>query len=75
MIDKAKSYLVVLTELGLVLVGVGIVLQVLFGDTVPFVGGDTVGNLIGFISDIGSGGYIGLIALGALFWLFGRRTL
>tara|TARA_A100001037_G_scaffold302747_2_gene335027 strand:- start:624 stop:851 length:228 start_codon:yes stop_codon:yes gene_type:complete len=74
-IDKAKSYLVVLTELGLVLVGVGIVLQVLFGETVPFVGGDTVGNLIGFIGDIGSGGYIGLIALGALFWLFGRRAL
>lgn len=75
MIDRARSVLVVLIELGLVLVGVGIVLQVLFGSTVPFVGGDTVGNLIGFIGDLGSAGYIGLIALGALFWLFGRRVL
>ena len=47
MLNTAKNFLSEVVSLGLLLIAVGIVLQVIFGSAVPFVGGDIVGNLTG----------------------------
>ena len=71
--DKLKKWIYQFTEIGLLLVALGIVLQILFGSTVAFVTGDVVGNLIYLIKSLGDQGVVGLIALGIIVWLFSKR--
>ncbi len=71
--DKAKGWIVRITELGLLLVALAIVLQILFGTAVPFLGGDIVGNLIKLVNALGSNGVVGLIAIAIILWLFNRK--
>ncbi len=72
--DTAKRWLVELTEVGLILVALGIVLQILFGSSVAFITGDIVGNLMGLIKALGDNGIVGLIALAVVIWLFWKRS-
>ena len=51
---------------------VGVVLQVIFGSAVPFVGGDIVGNLTNLIGSLGEGGLVGLISIGIILYLIQR---
>ena len=70
----AKRWLVQLTEIGLLLVALGIVLQLLFGVKVAFITGDVVNNLIGLIKALGENGIVGLIALAIILWLFSKNA-
>lgn len=70
----AKRWLVQLTEIGLLLVALGIVLQLLFGVKVAFITGDVVNNLIGLIKALGDNGIVGLIALAIILWLFSKNA-
>jgi len=72
--DKLKDWLRQLTEVGLLLVALGIVLQLLFGPSVSFITGDIVVNLMGLIKGLGDNGIIGLIALAIILWLFSKRN-
>ena len=69
MLNTAKNFLSEVVSLGLLLIAVGIVLQVIFGSAVPFVGGDIVGNLTGLIGSLGDGGLVGLISIGIILYL------
>ncbi len=70
----AKKWLVQLTEIGLLLVALGIVLQLLFGAKVGFISADIVANLIALIQALGSNGIVGLIALAIILWLFSKNA-
>ncbi|MEL0106804.1 MAG: hypothetical protein VW802_07655 [Rhodospirillaceae bacterium] len=70
----AKRTLVQLTEIGLLLVALGIVLQLLFGANVGFITSDIVANLIALIKALGSNGVVGLIALAIILWLFSKNA-
>ena len=72
--EKMKKWIYQFTEIGLLLVALGIVLQILFGQTVAFMTGDVVGNLVALIKSLGDQGVVGLIALGVIVWLFSKRT-
>ena len=67
-----KSWVVGLTELGLMLLALAIVESLLGGGTVPFFGG-VVGNIISLVKELGTNGLVGLIALGVIVWLFAKR--
>lgn len=71
--DRAKRWIGQITEAGLMLVALGIVLQILFGRTVSFITGDIIGNLMVIIQGLGDNGLVGLIALAIIIWLFWRR--
>src|SRR5256885_16970590 len=73
MFDKAKTWILKITELGLLLVALAIVLQMLFGTAVPFLGGDVVGNLLKLLSALGSNGVVGLVAIAIILYLFNRK--
>ena len=44
------------------LISLAIVLQVVFGHSVPFLGGNVIGTIIGIIQELGAAGLVGLIA-------------
>ena len=71
--DKLKGWLSQIVELGLLLIALGIVLQILFGQAVAFLPGDVVGNLIAVVKMMGDNGLVGLIAVGVILWLFWKR--
>ena len=73
-IDTIKSWVGALTELGLMLLALAIVLGLLVGANLPFFGAVTA-NIMGWVKEMGSNGLVGLITLGIIFWLFSNRKL
>ena len=69
-IQRAGAWIIGLTHISVMLLTLGIVWQVLFGNAVPFIGGDVVGNIVGIGNQLGNAGLAGLIALVVVFWLF-----
>ena len=68
-LETAKKWLWSILDLGLVVVALAVVLQVLFGTAVPFVGGVVVANVIQLVTALGSQGLVGVVAVGVLFWV------
>jgi hypothetical protein len=72
MLSAAKGWLKEILDLGIVVIAVAVVLQLIFGAAVPFVGGDVVANVIALVNSLGSQGLVGLVALGVLVWSFNK---
>jgi hypothetical protein len=74
-LQTLKSWIGALTELGLMLLALGIVAALLVGGTnLPFFG-NVAGNITAFVKDLGANGLAGLIALGVILWLFSNRNV
>ena len=67
MFDQIIGYVKKLTEAGVALLALGIILQVIFGNVVPFVGGDIVGNITAIVASLGEQGLVGLVAIGVIY--------
>ena len=72
-IETIKKWIAQITELGLLLIALAIVLQILIGGNLAFFD-DVVGNLTALIAALGDGGLVGLIAIGIIMWLFAKRS-
>ena len=70
--SEVKKWLAEITEIALLLIALGVAVQILFGDTVPFLGG-VVSNMTTLLNTLGSNGLVGLIALGIIVWLFNKK--
>ena len=71
--SKVGGWVKGITALSLTLVTLGIVWQVLFGNSIPFIGGDNgdiVGNITEIVAGLGIAGLVGLITVGIVVWLF-----
>jgi hypothetical protein len=73
-IETIKGWVAELTELGLMLLALAIVLALLVGSSLPFFGSVT-SNIMAWVKDLGSNGLVGLITLGIIIWLFSNRKL
>jgi hypothetical protein len=73
-IDTIKDWVGALTELGLMLLGLAIVLALLVGSNLPFFGTVTA-NIMTWVKDMGSDGLVGLITLGIILWLLSNRKV
>ena len=62
MLDKIMSIADASINVGIKLISLEIVLQVVFGHSVPFLGGNVIGTIIGIIGELGAAGLVGLIA-------------
>ena len=69
----AGAFLGSIADLGVKLLAVGVILQIIFGTAVPFLGLDILGNVIKFVAALGGQGLVGLVALGVLIWSFNRK--
>ena len=72
-IDTIIGFLKQVTNLGVALLALAVVLQVIFGAPLAFVGVDVISNLTGIISDLGDGGLVGLIAAAILYYVIVKR--
>jgi hypothetical protein len=70
MMTMAGDFLGMIAHLGIKLIAVGVVLQILFGAAVPFLGLDVVGAITGFVAALGEKGLVGLVALAVIYWSF-----
>ena len=70
--DTVKSFLRGIMDVALVVIPLSVVLGVIFGPSVPFIGTATVDNISSLVSDLGGGGLVGIITLGILYWLARR---
>ncbi len=71
-LQEVKKWLGEITEIALLLVALGVVVEILFGDAVPFFGG-IVANLTKLLTTLGQNGLVGLIALAIILFLFYRK--
>lgn len=74
MINNVKGWVGDLTDLGLMLLGLAIVLGLLVGANLPFFGSVTT-NIMNWVKELGSNGLVGLITLGIILWLFSNRKV
>ena len=73
MMDTIKSWLKQITEVGLLLIAAAVVLEIIFGSAVPFIGVGILDNIIAITAKLGQDGLIGIIAIGIILWLYLRK--
>ena len=74
MINKAIAWCKQITELGMAVIALGVVLQIIFGATVPFLGIDLVGSIVSIVSKLGSERLVGLVAVWILWAIFSKEA-
>ena len=72
MLEKAIGWIRSLTEAGLALIALGVVLQILFGAAVPFIGIDVIGSVTSLVKALGSEGLVGLVAVWVLWGIYSK---
>ena len=72
-LQTAGTWIGELTEVSLGLLALAVVLQVLFGATVPFFPIDVVGSVVDVTNQLGSEGLVGLVAVWVMVALFSRK--
>ena len=70
--DSAKSFLRGVMDVALVIIPLSVVLGIIFGRSVPFIGTAVVDNITALVSALGGSGLTGIIVLGILYWLARR---
>ena len=76
MFDTIIGTIKKLTEAGIALIALAVVVQVIFGtgaQGVPFIGGDVVGTITGIVASLGSHGLVGLASVAVIYALFTRH--
>ena len=72
-VAKLRGWIGGITELGLSIIAIGVVLQIIFGTNVIFMPIDILGNVIGFVKVLGAEGLVGLIALWILWGIYSKK--
>ena len=70
MLDKVSGWIKSLTDVGLGLIALGVVLQILFGAAIPFMPMDVVGSVVALVKSLGSEGLVGLVAIWVLWGIY-----
>ena len=70
--EQVVGWIKKLTEAGVSLLALAIVMQIIFGKAVPFIGGDVIGNITAIVGSLGAQGLVGLAAVGVIYAIFTR---
>ncbi len=70
--ELIKRWIREITEISLLLVGLAVVIEILFGNTFP-VFGAVVGNLLVLLNSLGQEGLLGVIAIGLILFLLCKK--
>ena len=62
MLDKIMKGADASINVGIKLISLAIVLQIVFGHNVPFLGGNVIGEILQIVYTLGQAGLVGLIA-------------
>ena len=72
MVENVLGWVKSITEIGLALIALGVVLQILFGAAVPFLGLDVIGSVVAIVKELGSEGLVGLVAIWVLWGIYSK---
>jgi len=73
-ITKIRNYLRQFIELGVLLLGVSVLAEILFGPNVAFLGSQVTKNLVGLLNTLGESGIAALIIVFAVIFTY-RKLL
>ena len=73
-ISKITSYLNKFLEVGVLLLGVSVIAEILFGPNVPFFGSQVTNNIISLLNSLGNQGTAALIIVFAVLYVY-RKIL
>ena len=71
-ISKITSYLNKFLEVGVLLLGVSVIAEILFGPNVPFFGSQVTNNIISLLNSLGNQGTAALIVVFAILYVYRR---
>ena len=69
-ISKITSYLNKFLEVGVLLLGVSVIAEILFGPNVPFFGSQVTNNIISLLNSLGNQGTAALIVVFAVIFVY-----
>jgi hypothetical protein len=72
MLEQISGWIKQVTNIGLGLIALGVVLQIIFGAAVPFLGLDVVGSVVSLVKALGSEGLVGLVAIWVLWGIYSK---
>ncbi len=72
LIDNIIGWIKKLTEAGVAVIALAVVVQIIFGADAAFLPGDILGNLTGIISSLGGANLVGLVAAFLIYKIFTR---
>lgn len=72
--DMVKGWARELVEIMLLFIAIGVLVQIIFGTDNSSYFGHITTNLMSFITTLGQGGFVGLIALLVIIGIFTKRT-
>ena len=73
MLDTVKSWLRQIAEVGLLLIAAAVVLEIIFGSPVEFIGLSILDNITALTRELGEQGLVGIISIAIIIWLYLRR--
>ncbi len=73
MLDTVKSWLKQISEVGLLVIAAAVVLELIFGSPVQFVGVSVLNNITALSAQLGEQGLVGIISIGIIIWLYLSR--
>ena len=73
MLDTVKTWLRQISEVGLLVIAAAVVLEIIFGSPVSFIGMSILGNITALTRELGEQGLIGIISIAIIIWLYLRR--
>ena len=72
LMDNVNGWIRKLTEAGVAVIALAVVVQIIFGDDAAFLPGDILGSLIEIVSALGGANLVGLVAAALLYKIFTR---
>ena len=72
MFNDMSKWIKTTTDVGIALLGLAIIVQVLFGGSVPFFGGNVINNISSVIASLGAQGMVGLLVIWLVYAIFTR---
>ena len=72
MLDNINGWIKKLTEAGVGVIALAVVVQIIFGDDAAFLPGDIIGTLTGIVTSLGAANLVGLLAVGLIYKIFTR---
>ena len=72
LMDNIIGWVRKLTEAGVAVFALAVVVQIIFGDDAAFLPGDILGSLIEIVSALGGANLVGLVAAALLYKIFTR---
>ena len=73
MLDTVKNWLRQIAEVGLLVIAAAVVLEIIFGSPVDFIGLSILDNITALTRELGEQGLVGIISIAIIIWLYLRR--